>query len=89
MEHVLFEYVNINLCKARKKFEEGYCTYVDTQMYKPLLLKTKENLNLEPQSHKKDIEKGTSLICTFLKSVYAIVKNYESLYLILFLIFIS
>ena len=34
--------------------------------------------NVEPQGHKKDIKKATSLICTFLKSVYATVKNYES-----------
>ena len=27
MEHVLFECVNINLCKARRKFEEGYCIH--------------------------------------------------------------
>ena len=47
-------------------------------MYKPLRLKTKEILNIEPQCHKKDVEKATSLICTFLKSVYAIVKNYGS-----------
>ena len=80
MEHVLFECVYIILCKARRKFEEGYCIYVNTYMYKPLPLKTKEILNMEPQCHKKDIEKATLLIiiCTFLKSVYAIVKNYES-----------
>ena len=56
--------------KIRRKFEEGYCIYVNTYMYKPLPLKTKEILNVEPECHKKDIEKATSLICTFLKSVY-------------------
>ena len=78
MELVLFECLNINLSKARRTFEEGYCIYVNTYMYKPLRLKTKEILNIEPQCHKKDVEKATSLICTFLKSVYAIVKNYGS-----------
>ena len=78
MEHVLLECVDINLCKAIRKFEEDYCKYVNTYMYKPLPLKTNEILNVEPQCDKKDIEKTTSLLCTFLKSVYAIVENYES-----------
>ena len=47
-------------------------------MYKPLPLKPKEILNVEPQCHKGDIEKATSLICTFLTRVYTIVKNYGS-----------
>ena len=69
-EHVLFECINTNYVKARRKFGEGYCIYVSTYMYKPLPLKTKEILNVEPECHEKDIEKATSLICTFLKSVY-------------------
>ena len=50
--------------KARRKFGEGYCIYVNTYMHKPLPLKTKEIFNVEPECHKikKDIEKATSLI---------------------------
>ena len=62
MEHVLFECVNINLCKARREVEEGYCIYVNKYMYKTLPLKTKEILNVKPKCHEKDIEKATSLI---------------------------
>ena len=41
-------------------------------VHKPLTLKTKEILNVEPQCYTKDVEKATSLICTFLKSVDSI-----------------
>ena len=83
--HTYFECVYINLSKARPKFEEGYGIYVNTYMYKPLQLKTKEILNVEVQCHKKDVEKGTSRICSFLKSVYATVKNYGGSYFFYFL----
>ena len=43
VEHVLFECVNINLCKARRKFEEDYCIYVNTYRDKPIPLKNKRN----------------------------------------------
>ena len=36
VEDVLFGRVNINLTKARRKSEEGYCIYANTYMYKPL-----------------------------------------------------
>ena len=45
VEHVLFECVNINLNKARRKFKEGYSIYVNTyceriyfRVYKFLLI---------------------------------------------------
>ena len=83
--HTYFECEYINLSKARPKFEEGYCIHVNTYMYKPLQLKTKEILNVKVQCHKKDVEKATSLICSFLKSVYAIVKNYGGSYIFFFI----
>ena len=73
MEHVLFECVNINLTKARRKFEEGYSIYVNTFMYKPLPLKAQEILNVELQYHTMDVERATSLIIYALLSKVSII----------------
>ena len=52
-------------------------------MSKYVPLKTKEIMNVEPQSHAKVNGKAMSLICTFVKGVYTIVKHLETNIIIL------